>query len=133
MTAMTHDRNTRRRDGVKYSFPVSGGKNIFTGAVVAIQPDGYAAPGTTGTGLRTVGVAERNANATGKADGVVQVEVRRGCFALRQGTEPLTLADAGQVCYLVDDQTVTKTDGNGTRSIAGIVRDVDSDGVWVEL
>jgi hypothetical protein len=33
----------------------------------------------------------------------------------------------------VDDQTVAKTDGSTTRSVAGIVRGVDTDGVWVEF
>jgi hypothetical protein len=43
------------------------------------------------------------------------------------------LADVGKQCYLVDDQTVAKTDGTNTRSPAGFVRDVDADGVWVEF
>jgi hypothetical protein len=34
---------------------------------------------------------------------------------------------------VVDDQTVAKTNGSSTRSVAGIVRQVDSDGVWVEI
>ncbi|MFB0515162.1 MAG: hypothetical protein ACETWG_00985, partial [Candidatus Neomarinimicrobiota bacterium] len=33
--------------------------------------------------------------------------------------------------YIVDDQTVAKTDGTGTRSPAGFIEDVDSNGVWV--
>ena len=35
--------------------------------------------------------------------------------------------------HLVDDQTVAKTNGGSTRSVAGICRGVDSDGVWVEF
>lgn len=70
-------------------------------------------------------------NNTAGGNGAVSVKVRRGCFALKQGNDPVTLADVGKTCYLVDDQTVAKTDGAGTRSAAGIVRDVDSAGVWV--
>ena len=34
--------------------------------------------------------------------------------------------------YIVDDETVAKTDGTATRSAAGKVVGLDSDGVWVE-
>ena len=49
MTALTHDRNTPRREAFDFSFPVAAGKRIFTGATVVIQADGYAAPGSTAT------------------------------------------------------------------------------------
>ena len=124
MTAMTHDRNTTRRDGDQFSFPVAAGKRIYTGAVVVIQPDGYAAPGQTATGLHSVGLAQAGADNTTGSNGAISVSVRRGCFALKQGADPVTLADVGKVCYLVDDQTVAKTDGTGTRSQAGVIRDV---------
>ena len=41
-------------------------------------------------------------------------------------------ADLGKTCYIVDDETVAKTDGTATRSAAGKVVGLDSDGVWVE-
>ena len=34
-------------------------------------------------------------------------------------------------CYVVDDETVAKTNGTNTRSRAGVVVDVDAQGVWV--
>jgi hypothetical protein len=37
------------------------------------------------------------------------------------------------LCYFVDDQTVAATDGTGTRSPAGIVEEVTSQGVWVRF
>ncbi len=43
----------------------------------------------------------------------------------------VTAAKRGQVCYLVDDNTVTM-DSAG-KSAAGVVHNVDSDGVWVEF
>ena len=47
--------------------------------------------------------------------------------------DAITLADIGKDCFIVDDQTVAKTDGAGTRSRAGRVFDVDADGVWVDF
>jgi len=38
----------------------------------------------------------------------------------------------GKTCYIVDDETVAKTNGTNTRSAAGTVVGVESDGVWVQ-
>ena len=133
MTALTHDRNTPRREAFDFSFPVPAGKRIFTGATVVIQADGYAAPGSTATGLTSVGIAQEAVDNRDGGNGAARVTVRRGCFSMKQDADPVTLADVGSPCYLVDDQTIAKTDGAGTRSQAGIVRDVDSAGVWVEF
>lgn len=132
MTALTHDRNTPRRDALQFSFPVAADAHIFTGAIVVIQPDGYAAPGYTDNGLKAVGIAQETVNNMNGGDGAATVNVRRGCFALKQ-SDTITLADVGSPCYLVDDQTVSMTDDDETRSLAGIVRDVDGNGVWVEF
>jgi hypothetical protein len=35
-------------------------------------------------------------------------------------------ADVGTDCYIVDDQTVAKTSGTNTRSVAGKVQEVDA-------
>jgi len=45
----------------------------------------------------------------------------------------IAAAEIGTYCYIVDDQTVAKTDGTATRSSAGKVFDVDAQGVWVEI
>ena len=37
------------------------------------------------------------------------------------------------ISYLVDNQTVAKTNGTNTRSAAGVVRGVDAEGVWVQF
>ena len=50
-----------------------------------------------------------------------------------ESADAITLADVGSDCYIVDDQTVAKTNGTNTRSVAGKVFDVDADGVWVDF
>ena len=47
--------------------------------------------------------------------------------------DAITRAEIGDVCYIVDDETVAKTNGTSTRSAAGTIRDVDAQGVWVEI
>ena len=135
MTALTQDRNTLRRDGVQTEPPVAAGARIYGGALVAINAAGFAVPGSTATGLIGAGVAEQRADNPGAAAGAIRVRLNRlpHCFGNSDSADAITLADVGSDCYIVDDQTVAKTNGSGTRSRAGRVFDVDGEGVWVDF
>ncbi len=134
MTAATADRNTKRRDGVEFSFPAAASK-ILAGTLVVLNSSGYAEGASTATGLQAVGVAQETVDNAGGSAGDLNVPVRRGVFAFANSTstDEITRTDIGSTCYLVDNQTVAKTDGTSTRSAAGTVRDVNDAGVWVEL
>lgn len=133
MTALTQDRNTSRRDGTQIEPPVAAATRIYGGAIVCINAAGYAVPGSTAPTLKAVGVAERRADNTAGNNGDLRVRCRKGPhrFANSASTDAIALADIGSACFIVDDQTVAKTDGSATRSVAGKVFDVDADGVWV--
>ncbi|NSX04810.1 hypothetical protein [Cupriavidus gilardii] len=136
MTALTADRNTTFRAGTDFEFPVTANTKIFAGAIVAIDSaTGLATKGATAATLRAVGIAQEQVDNTGQPDGANRVKVRRGVWHVANsgGADQLTLADVGADCYLVDDQTVAKTNGTDTRAVAGKVRDVDATGVWVEF
>jgi|GEM_PF-237427 len=132
--ALAADRATPSRAGKGFSYPVKSAKKIYAGALVVLS-GGYAQPGAAGVGLRSVGVAKRLADNTAGNDGDIAVEVEEGIFLFENsaGGDQITLAEVGQSCYAVDDQTVAKTSNGGTRSVAGYIRDVTSDGVWVEI
>jgi hypothetical protein len=134
MTALSGDRQAKRKLGEgRWNFPVKAGVVIFSGALV-VMDGAVAAPARTGLGLRTVGVAVDRVDNTGAADGARTVEVERDmvfCLANSAGADALTRAEINSVAFIVDDQTVAKTNGAGTRSVAGRVQDVDADGVWV--
>ncbi|KEH07073.1 hypothetical protein GY14_30200 [Delftia tsuruhatensis] len=135
MTALTQDRNTLSRNGEQAEPPVAANARIFAGALVAINAAGLAVPGSTALGLKGAGVAERRADNTGGTSGAIRVRLSRrpAQFANSAAADAITLADLGADCFIVDDQTVAKTDGTGTRSRAGRVYDVDADGVWVDF
>lgn len=135
MTALTQDRNTLRRDGAQMEPPVAANARIFGGALVAINAAGYAVPGSTATGLASAGVAQHRADNSGGAAGAIRVRLSKTPHQLgnSEAADAITLADVGKDCFIVDDQTVAKTDGAGTRSRAGRVFDVDADGVWVDF
>lgn len=135
MAALTADRNTPRRDAVQFEFPVAELIKIFAGALVCLNSSSLATKGATATGLKTVGIAEALADNSAGADAAINVKVRRGCFRFGNSAsaDAIALADVGADCYVVDDQTVAKTSGSNTRSVAGKIRDVDATGVWVEI
>lgn len=111
--ALSADRNTPMKDGELVNVPVATNTKIYAGALVALNASGYATPGAVAATLTYLGRAEEQTDNTGGADAIVQ-------------------ADLGKTCYIVDDETVAKTDGTATRSAAGKVVGLDSDSVWVE-
>ncbi|WP_275629813.1 hypothetical protein [Pseudomonas sp. 273] len=133
--ALTTDRNTPRRDGVQFNDPVAAGVKIYAGSLACLDASGNAVPGSTSTTLKARGVAQEQVDNTGGAAGAQRIETRRGIFqfANSASTDQITRADIGAQCYIVDDQTVAKTSATNTRSVAGVVRDVDDGGVWVEI
>lgn len=135
MSALTKDRDTFEREGTLVSYDVAAAVEIFKGALVVLDSSGNAKPGVTGTGLIAAGRAEEHIDNSAGSAADLQVLVREGVFqfANSAGGDEITKAQIGDSCYIVDDQTVAKTSGGSTRSVAGWVRDVDSAGVYVQV
>nr|WP_321466758.1 hypothetical protein [uncultured Desulfobulbus sp.] len=134
MAALTADRDTKERNGSKLSLPVAASVTCYAGGLAARDGNGRATPGTTATTLRGVGrFAQRVSN--GAVAGAVNVEIEKGIFRFENSgsSDAIAAANIGADCYIVDDQTVALTDGTGTRSVAGRIFDVDSQGVWVDM
>lgn len=95
---------------------------------------GFLTRGATATGCVGVGRAEKTVDNTGAA-GAVSVEYRTGSFLFANSAagDLITIADIGRACFIVDDQTVARTDATATRSRAGIVEAVEATGVWVRM
>lgn len=134
MTALTTARDTRERTGEVFGFPVAANVHCYPGGL-AVLSGGYAAPASTALNLIALGRFDNEADNTGGAAGALQVTVRRGIFryANSAAADAIAQAEVGQDCYLVDDQTVAKTDAVGTRSRAGRIVAVETAGVWVQL
>lgn len=132
MTALTTPRNTQKRIGEVFDFPIKAATACIQGGL-AVLDAGYAAPGCTATGLIAVGLFVESATALAAGDAIARVE--RGIFKFANSTagDLIAQANVGADCYIVDDQTVALTDGGATRSRAGQVVAVDIDGVWVQV
>ncbi|WP_072379776.1 hypothetical protein [Novosphingobium sp. NDB2Meth1] len=135
MAALTDARVTPRRDAETFLRGVAATKKIFEGSLVCLSATGFATPGAVATTLKADGIALTTVDNTSGADGAVSVEVRKGTFRFANSAagDLITRAEIGTTCYVVDDQTVAKTNGTNTRSAAGIVVDVDAQGVWVKI
>ncbi|WP_457647372.1 hypothetical protein [Profundibacter sp.] len=136
MAALTEDRNTPQSMGDNRVGPVAASAQIFAGALLMRNAAGYLVNGQTATGAHGVGRAHAAADNSAGADGDVTVRFDPGVFRYENSpppTDQITVADIGSVAWIVDDQTVAKTNGGGTRSAAGLIEDVDALGVWVRF
>jgi len=135
MSALTQGRTTKQRAGDIDDGPVAAAQLIYAGAIVMRNAAGFLVAAVTATGLTGVGRAEELVDNSDGGDGDAVLRVRPGIFAYANSAagDLITAADIGKACFAVDDQTVAKTDGTGTRSKAGVVARVDADGVWVRF
>jgi len=131
--ALSADRNTPRRAGDGLKLALAAATLIYAGSIACRNAAGNAVPGATATTLKALGVAEERVDNSAGAAGDKSVQIRKGVFRFTNSAaaDEVTIADLGNDCYIVDDQTVAKTNGTNTRSVAGKVFDVDADGVWV--
>ena len=132
MTATIKDRNTWARYAELINVPVLAAAKINAGSLVVATAVGFAAPGSTATTLSYLGRAEEAVDNTSGANGAKAVNVRRKLAFKWVNDGSITQANLMKNAYIVDDQTVAATDGGTTRSVAGRIVGVDSDGVWVE-
>jgi hypothetical protein len=138
MAALTSERDTvQSGDGCfptgNQSYKVKAATKCLQGGI-AVSDAGYAAPGRTATGLVAIGVFSETADNTSGAAGAIEVDVLEGVFKFaNHGADLVAQANVGSDCYIVDDQTVAATSGGSTRSRAGKVVRVESDGVLVRI
>lgn len=138
--ALSDFRDTPKQLGgsvpAKTSVPIAAGVTIYKGGLVGGDSAGRAVPATATAADKlcpALGLSLEKYVSTGA--GSFQVEIERGVFQFANSgtTDALTIADRGRPCFVVDDQTVARTSSNGARVVAGIVEDVDTDGVWVRV
>ena len=126
MAALSANRDTREVVGALVSLTVEDATTIYAGALVAVNASGKAVPASDASGLKVIGRAEHQ---TGEK---LPLLVKRGVFLYaNKDNDLLTVADIGSYCYVADDQTVQAT-VNSNGIVAGLVRGVTADGVYVD-
>lgn len=144
MTATTTPRNTFWRDCVLTPVPVAKGEAIPEGAIVCVNADGYAVNGKAGTTLKYAGCAAESVDNSAGADGDAAVNVRAHKAFRWDQDGTITQVNLLDRAYILDNQTVTATDGSAAASEdgktpakeaayskAGTIVMIDDDGVWI--
>lgn len=138
MAALSTERNTLKVGChpivTELLLPMKANTKAFRGGLAVIDA-GYAAPGRTALNLIAVGRFNQTVDNTGGAAGALLARVEPGLYVFGNSTagDLIAQADVGADCFIVDDQTVAKTNGSNTRSRAGKIVAVDSTGVTVQL
>lgn len=136
MTALTNDRNTPKTNNgfTHLARDLAPSTTIYAGSLVGQTSAGLAVPARPQASITLLGCARHRAS-TELASLPASVAIDRGVFRFGNSTstDAITLADYGKTAYAVDDQTVAKTNGGGARPAAGVIRNVDALGVWIEL
>lgn len=114
MTALTANRSTEflEHGRVWRTFSVAADAVLFAGALVGVNTDGYLEPASADPTLKIVGIACTEQDATGLADGDLEVEVDANVCLLVNGSSSITANDVESLCYAGDDQTVYLSDGS---------------------
>lgn len=135
MAALTAPRNTPFALGDVRAIPLPANGKILAGAIVQIAATGFAVTATATAANVAIGRADETVDNTGGANGDKRIKVRRGVFRYANSAagDLIARTEIGKACYVVDDQTVAKTNNAGARPVAGTVFDVDAQGVWVEF
>lgn len=138
MTALAAERDIPKYGaGPKAEYlyaPVKTATTIYKGALVAITSAGVALPAAATATNITLGVCDETVINSG-ADGAKSVKVRCGVFAFNNSSssDEITSAWIGSTCYVVDDNTVAKTDNSAARPAAGKVVKLEGGLVFVQV
>ena len=129
------------------SLPMGTGAILYLGALVCENATGFLVRGAVSTTLKAVGIlapqpgqVPSNQITNSGADGAKSAEIYYQPVAKlnNDANDPVTAADKETACYILDDNTVSRTSG-GTKSPAGKVVQVDDAtsptgaGVWVAI
>jgi len=106
---------------------------VLASNVPTVLDAGYLTDVNDGAGAAlSAGVTTFEIDNSAGASGDVMGEVVAGEHKFVNAGD-ITVANAGDTAYFVDDSTVSSSSATSTRNAAGKITQVDSDGVWVEL
>jgi hypothetical protein len=109
--------------------PATAGALVREGVMVS-EVSGLGLETVTATTHNVLGVSRKRCDNTGGAAAAKTIEYDEGDFAFENSAaaDALANADIGNLVYAVDNNTVAKTDGTSTRSVAGRLMGFMSDG-----
>jgi len=111
------------------SIPLHASTTVYAGSfALTATADGLVKNSASPASTDTVwGVIQRQVTC-GSSSASVSAEIETGSFYFAAGanSDALVQADIGKVVYVIDEVTVGKTTGSGTRPVAGTLLNIDT-------
>jgi hypothetical protein len=131
-TAATANRDTQERSGRAVSL-VQASNVIWQGTIVCVNSSATAQPATDAASVKAIGMAGEKSDNTGSAYSATRaITVQRGVFRFANGSS-FDDSDIGSLAYVLDDSTVGSAADCTYDVVVGVIIDVDSNGVWVDM
>ncbi|OFC61685.1 hypothetical protein [Candidatus Erwinia dacicola] len=142
MTAITEPRDTAGRDCILVPVPVAKDEVIPMGAIVCVNATGFAVNGTEDATLKYAGCADESVDNSAGEDSAQFINVRASKAFKWASDGTITQASLLTRAYILDNQTLSAENGctpadgetpagDATRSSAGKIILIESDGVWI--
>lgn len=132
MSAANTSQRLVTRDGRAFAFPVAAATKILAGVLLALDGSNNLVNATEAASRRIIGWSNDEVDNTLGAAGDLTCKVNVGIVQLENsGTNAVTNAHIGKVCFIEDNQTVASVAGANS-VVAGKVLFVDDNGVWVD-
>lgn len=137
MANVTKDRNTIQKASriwlAQQVLNATGGLRYYAGTMIAADANARGVkPSGANAALKVAGVMKLHVDNTSGANDAVKLELMTGEFKFaKSGVNTPTAASVGAIGYAEDDQTIGTLNTAG--SYAGIITQVDTDGVWVNV
>lgn len=135
MAAATTDRSVQRRaNALSRTFGIvklGAGVKALKGTLAARNAAGYAVQASNTAGLKVIGVFQATVDNTAGIDGALSVGVETGVFKfVNDGVAPCVQVDVFGTVFVSDNQTI-RTRAGSLGIAAGLLEQIDSDGVWI--
>jgi hypothetical protein len=134
MTALSKDRDPRRKEGLLGQNPAYQAVKIYGGALVMLNATGYIIPGADTASCIFAGVATKQVDNSSGSSGDKTAEYwRNGLFLMTLDTA-ITRANVGDQVYLVDDQTVDLVANVTNNIFCGVIAEyMDTTHAWIDI
>lgn len=134
MTQLAADNETIKGpaagSSLQQALTIYDGEKTYVGGMLAVDSAGEAHMASDTLGLRIAGICPEQVDNTDDGETVSPPLV--GIYRMNNSsTAAITAAMRQMPCYVEDDNTVAATSTNLV--VAGLIIDVDSDGVWVDF
>jgi hypothetical protein len=115
------------------AYPVAAATKTFKGGI-AVLSAGHVKPGSTAVNLIAAGMFSESVDNSAGTAGAQVAHVEEGTFLFDvAASDPVAQADVGGDVYIVDDETIAKTNGTNTRSRAGKLVGLSGGKAWVKI